>query len=66
MKASNKRYVLKAAPHLAMQENDKDWPMYNLAKSLGALLDNNKGDIYSGKGVAGNISFFDFTKLKTQ
>jgi len=33
MRSGNKRFVLNAAPHLAMQENDNDWPMYRLAKS---------------------------------
>ena len=65
MRSGNKRFVLNAAPHLAMQENDNDWPMYRLAKSQGALLDNNEGDIFTGKGVAGNVSYFDFTKPET-
>lgn len=65
MRSENKRFVLQAAPHLAMQEDDPDWPMYKLAKSQGALLDNNEEDIFTGKGVAGNISFFDFTKPET-
>jgi len=48
-----------------MQEDDKDWPMYRWAKEDGSLLTSYDHEVYAGKGVAGNISFFDFENPTT-
>lgn len=71
MRAENKRYILKPSPALAMVEDDGDWPVYKLAKQMDTLLEASKSesgkwDIYAGNGVAGNISYFDFTKPTTE